>query len=46
MKTAFSRTFYPAAIILMVALLLVGASIQVLIRDYLTASEMADMQSD
>ena len=46
MKTAFSRTFYPAAIILLVALLLVGASFQVLIRDYLTASEMADMKSD
>ena len=46
MKSAFSRTFYPAAIILMAALLLVGASVQVLIRDYLTTNELADMQSD
>ena len=46
MKSAFSRTFYPAAIILMAALLLVGASVQVLIRDYLTTNELADMQAD
>ncbi len=35
MKTTFSRTFFPAAIILLTALLLVGLSIQVLIKDYL-----------
>ena len=46
MKSAFSRTFYPAAIILMAALLLVGASFQVLIKDYLSAKELSDMQSD
>lgn len=46
MKSAFSRTFYPAAIILMAALLLVGASFQLLIKDYLSTSEMADMKAD
>ncbi len=46
MKSAFSRTFFPAAIILMVALLLVGASVQVLIKDYLSGSEMGDMKAD
>ncbi len=46
MKSAFSRTFYPAALILMAALLLVGASFQLLIKDYLTKSEMSDMQAD
>ncbi len=46
MKSAFSRTFYPAAIILLVALLLVGASFQVLIKDYLSSKELADLQSD
>lgn len=46
MKTAFSRTFYPAAIILLAALLLVGASFQVLIKDYLTGKEMEDLRTD
>ena len=46
MKSTFSRTFYPAAVILMAALLLVGASVQVLIKDYLAATEMADMRAD
>ncbi len=46
MKSTFSRTFYPAAIILMVALLLVGAAVQVLIKDYLYSVEMADMKAD
>ena len=46
MKTTFSRTFYPAAIILLAALLLVGAAIQVLIKDYISASALSDMKSD
>ena len=46
MKSAFSRTFYPAAIILLVALLLVGAAFQVLIKDYLTTKEISDLRSD
>ena len=46
MKTAFSRTFYPAAIILLAAPLLVGASFQVLIKDYLTGKEMEDLRTD
>ena len=36
MKTTFSRTFFTAAIVLMAALLLVGASFQVLVRNLMT----------
>ena len=36
MKTSFSHTFFPAAIILMAALLLVGASFQMLVRNLMT----------
>ncbi len=46
MKSAFSRTFYPAAIILMAALLLVGASFQVLVKNYLTHKTMEDLKND
>ena len=46
MKSAFSRTFYPAAIILMAALLLVGAALQVMIKNYLTSQEFSDLQAD
>ena len=34
MKTTFSRILFPAAIILLVALLLVGTGFQVLVRNY------------
>jgi len=40
MKTTFSRTFFPAAIILLTALLLVGLFIQVLLKDYLEKQAM------
>ena len=36
MKTSFSHIFFPAAIILMAALLLVGASFQMLVRNLMT----------
>ena len=46
MKSTFSRTFYPAAIILLAALLLVGASFQVLVKNYLTEKTMGDLKND
>ncbi len=46
MKTAFSRTFYPAAILLLVMMLLVGAAFQMLARDYLADKALADLKAD
>ena len=46
MRSAFSRTFFPAAIILMTAMLLVGISFQLLLKNYLTDKEFSDMQDD
>ena len=46
MKSTFSRTFFPAAIILLAALLLVGASFQVLVKDYLTEKTISDLKDD
>ena len=46
MKTTFSRAFFPAAIILLAALLLVGASFQVLVRDLMTRQTQQDLQTD
>ena len=46
MKTTFSRTFSMTASILLLALLVLGASFQVLVKDYLTKSTMLDLQTD
>ena len=46
MKTTFSRTFSTTAIIFFLALLLVGASFQTLVEDYLTESAVADLQQN
>ena len=46
MKTTFSRTFFPAAMILLAALLLVGASLQILVQRHLTRRIEADLQED
>ena len=46
MKTTFSRTFFPSAIILLTALLLVGLSFQMLVKDYLTKQTMASLKND
>ena len=46
MKTTFGRTFSTAAAILLLALLVLGASFQSQVRDYLTETTMADMQKD
>ena len=46
MKTTFSRSFFPAALILLAALLLVGASFQVLVRNMMTKQSMENLKSD
>ncbi len=46
MKTTFSRTFFPASIILLTALLLVGASFQVLVRNLMTRQVEDNLKTD
>ena len=46
MKTTFSRIFFPAAIILLTALLLVGISFQALVRDYLETKVLDSLKND
>ena len=44
MKTTFSRTFSTTAIILLLALILVGTSFQALVEDYLAESAIHELQ--
>lgn len=46
MRSSFSRNFFPAAVILLVALLLVGTSFQILVENYLTESTLLDLETD
>ena len=46
MKSTFSRNFFPAAIILLAALLLVGASFRALVKDYLTEQAVEGLFDD
>ena len=46
MKTTFSRTFSAAAAILLLTMLVLGASFQALVRDYLTDSTVSDLRQD
>ena len=46
MRSSFSRNFFPAAVILLVALLLVGTSFQILVENYLTESTLTDLEAD
>ena len=46
MRSTFSRTFFPAAVLLLTALLLVGAAFPVLVRNYLNEQALSDLQSD
>ena len=46
MKTAFSRSFFAAVIVLMAALLLVGASFQMLIRNLMTRQVENSLKED
>ena len=46
MKTTFSRTLFPAAIILLAALLLVGTGFQVLVRNYMDERTVESLKKD
>ena len=46
MKTTFSRTFSTTAIILLLALILVGTSFQALVEDYLEESAISQLQQN
>jgi len=46
MRTTFSRTFFPAALLLLTALLLVGASFQFLVKDYLVKQSYENLEND
>ena len=46
MRSAFSRTFFSAAMVLLLAMLLIGTSFQVLVREYLTDQAMEGLKND
>ena len=46
MKTTFSRTFFPAVIVFLAALLLLGTSFQILVRDYLNEQAIESLEND
>lgn len=46
MRTTFSRTFFPAALLLLTALLLVGASFQLLVKDFLVKQSYESLEND
>ena len=46
MRTTFSRTFFPAAIILLAALLLLGTSFRALVEDFLQDNAMENLRTD
>ena len=46
MKSSFSRMFFPAVIVFVAALLLLGASFQVLVRDYLQDEAVDALEND
>ena len=46
MKSSFSRIFYTAALILLVALTMLGASFQQLVKDYLTETTFSRLDKD
>ncbi len=46
MKTTFSRTFYTAAIILLLMLVLVGTTFQALVKDYLMDTTVGELQQN
>jgi len=46
MKSSFSRSFFPAAIILLAALLVVGTSFQLLVRNYLKEQALDSLRND
>ena len=46
MRSAFSRTFFSAAMVLLMAMLLIGTSFQALVRNFLTDQAMERLKND
>jgi len=46
MRSTFSRTFFPAALLLLTALLLVGTSFQMLVRNFLNEQTLSGLEND
>ena len=46
MKTTFGRTFSTAATILLLALLLLGATFQYLVQDFLSKKTLSELEQD
>ena len=46
MRSTFSRNFFSAAIVLLLAMLLIGTSFQILVRNYLTEQSMEGLKND
>ena len=46
MRSTFSRNFFSAAIVLLLAMLLIGTSFQILVRNYLTEQSMESLKND
>ena len=46
MRSTFSRTFFPAALLLLTALLLVGTSFQIMVRSYLNEQALSGLEND
>ena len=46
MRSTFSRTFFSAAMVLLLAMLLIGTSFQALVREYLTDQAMEGLKND
>ena len=46
MRSTFSRTFFSTAMVLLLAMLLIGTSFQALVRDYLTDQAMEGLKND
>ena len=46
MRSTFSRIFFPAALLLLIALLLVGISFQLLVKNYLVTQAYEELEND
>ena len=45
MRSSFSRTFFPAVIVFVAALLLLGTSFQALVRNYLNDQAVEELEN-
>jgi len=46
MRSTFSRTFFPAALLMLIALLVVGISFQLLVKNYLVSQSYEELEND